>query len=258
MGFAIILGESVASQIIPAKAAFCGFMTGFLLLGACMVLDFDRGMQVSSARNVILPAEVVRPNEALSFSIVLTSFGLLSAAYLGSWALLTAVLSVVVIIAYHACVKKFDLVGNVFVGGFMALIFIFAGFAVGRPTWPLAIFVMMAFLASTGRAIMRNLAQVKDNSSSGARSEPANDGYGQAGKQSAASFLATVAVSVLPPLRGLVSIYFIPLAVICDVGFLLTAYSLLMSPTPHTAKRNANYVLLWMSFGLSAFVIGTI
>ena len=258
MGFAIILGEAVASQIIPAKAAFCGFMTGFLLLGACMVLDFDRGIHVSSARNGILPADVVRPNEALSFAIVLTSFGLLSAAYLGSWALLTAVLSVVVIIAYHACVKKFDLVGNVFVGGFMALIFIFAGFAVGRPTWPLAIFAIMAFLASTGRAIMRNLAQVKDNASSGARSEPANDGYGQAGKQSAASFLATVAVSVLPPLRGLVSIYFIPLAVICDVGFLLTAYSLLMSPTPHTAKRNANYVLLWMSFGLLAFVIGTI
>jgi 4-hydroxybenzoate polyprenyltransferase len=168
------------------------------------------------------------------------------------------VLSVVVIIAYHACAKKFDLVGDVFVGGFIALTFIFAGFAVGRLTWPLAIFAMMAFLASTGRAIMRNMAQVKDNAPSGTRSEPANDGCRQAGKQSAASFLASVAVSALPPLRGLVSIYFIPLAVICDIGFLLTAYSLLMSPTPHTAKRNANYVLLWMSFGLLAFVIGTI
>ena len=213
---------------------------------------------MSNTQNGILPTDVVRPNEALSFAIVLASFGLLSAAYLGTWALLTAGLCVVVIIAYHAWVKKLDLVGAVFVGGFMALIFIFAGFAVGRLTWPLAIFAMMAFLASMGRAIMRNLAQVKESSSSGARSEPANAGYGQAGKQSAASFLATVAVSVLPPLRGLVSIYFIPLAVICDVGFLLTAYSLLISPTPHTAKRNSKYVLLWMSFGLLAFVIGTI
>ncbi len=162
MGFAVILGEAVGSQTIPAKAAFCGFLTGFLLLGACMVLDFDRGIHMSSTQNGILPADAVRPNEALSFAIVLASFGLLSAAYLGSWALLTAVLCVVVIIAYHAWAKKLDLVGEVFVGGFMALIFIFAGFAVGRLTWPLAIFAMMAFLASTGRAIMRNLAQVKE------------------------------------------------------------------------------------------------
>jgi 4-hydroxybenzoate polyprenyltransferase len=258
MGFAVILGEAVGSQIIPAKAAFCGFLTGFLLLGACMVLDFDRGIHMSNTPNEILPADAVSPNEALSFAIVLTSFGLLSAAYLGTLALLTAVLCVVVIIAYHAWAKRLDLVGEVFVGGFMALIFIFAGVAVGRLTWPLAIFAMMAFLGSTGRAIMRNLAQVKESSSSGAKSEPANAGYGQAGKRSAASFLATVAVSVLPPLRGLVSIYFIPLAVICDIGFLLTAYSLLISPTPHTAKRNSKYVLLWMSFGLLAFVIGTI
>ncbi len=205
-----------------------------------------------------MAGDVLRLNEALSFAIVLCSLGLLSAAYLGILALLIAVLSVLVIIAYHAFMKKLDLVGDVFVGGFMGLMFILAGFAVGRPTWPLSIFAVMAFLASSGRAIMRNLERAQDNLSSGAGAEPAKYEYGQVGKQSAVSFLAVVAVSVLPPLRGLVSIYFIPLAVICDVGFLLTAYSLLMSPTPHTAKRNENYVLLWMSFGLLAFVIGTI
>jgi len=136
MGFAVILGEAVGSQIIPAKAAVCGFLTGFLLLGACMVLDFDREITVSNTQNAILPVDVLRLNEALSFAIVLASFGLLSAAYLGTGALLTAVLCVVVIIAYHAWVKKLDLVGEVFVGIFMALIFIFAGFAVGRLAWP--------------------------------------------------------------------------------------------------------------------------
>ena len=258
MGFAVILGEAVASQVVPAKAAFFGFLTGFLLLGACMVLDFESSIHVSSVPNGILPDDSLRANEVLPFAIVLASFGLLSAAYLGFWALLTAALSVAVIIVYHAYAKKLELVGDALVGGFIALIFIFAGFAVGRPTWPLTIFVMMAFLATMGRAIMKNLARVRDNSPSGSGSEPANQQYGEAGRQSAASFLATVAVSVLPPLRGLVSIYFIPLAVICDIGFLLTAYSLLMSPTSHTAKRNASYVLLWMSFGLLAFVIGTI
>ncbi|HUK51300.1 MAG TPA: UbiA family prenyltransferase, partial [Terriglobales bacterium] len=148
MGFAVILGEAIGSQIIPAKAAVCGFWTGFFLLGACMVLDFDRGITVSNTQNGILPVDVVRPNEALSCGIVLASFGLLSAAYLGAWALLTAALCVVVIIVYHTWLKKHDLVGEVFVGIFMALIFIFAGFAVGRLAWPLTIFAIMAFLAS--------------------------------------------------------------------------------------------------------------
>jgi len=258
MGFAVVFGEAIGSQIIPPKAAFCGFLTGFLLLGACMVLDFDRGIHVSNAQNRILPAGVIRPNEALSFAIVLASFGLLSAAYLGTTALLSAVLCVVVIIAYHTWVKKFDLVGEMFVGSFMALIFIFAGFAVRSLSWPLAIFIIMVFLASTGIATMSNLAQTRERAPSGPGSRSAHEGYRQAGKQSAVSFLATVAISVLPPLRGLVSIYFIPLAVICDAGFLLTAYSLFISPTSQTAKRNSKYVLLWMTFGLLAFVIGTI
>jgi 4-hydroxybenzoate polyprenyltransferase len=258
MGVAVVLGEAVASQTIPANAAFCGFMAGFLLLGACMILDFNQTISIDSISNGTLPANVVRSNEALSFATVLASFGLLSAASLGPWALVTAVLSVMMIFAYHGVAKKHDLHGIVFVGGFMAAMFIFAGFAVGGPTWPLATFAMIAFFASMGRAIMKNLAQAKVRAPSEAESEAANMRRDQAGKQSAASFLAAVAISILPPLRGIVSSYFIPLAVVCDVGFFLTAYSLWMSPTPHTIKRNVNYVLLWMGFGLLAFVIGTI
>jgi len=56
----------------------------------------------------------------------------------------------------------------------------------------------------------------------------------------------------------LVSINYLPLIVICDVGFLMTAYSMLTSPTPRNAKRNSKYVPVWLSFGLFAFVIGTI
>jgi 4-hydroxybenzoate polyprenyltransferase len=258
MGVAVVLCETIASQIVPANAAFCGFMTGFFLFGACVVLDFDRIVPADNTLDATLPANVVRPNEALSFAIVLVSFGLLSAASLGLGTILTAVLSVVMISAYRVFVKKRDLRGDVFVGGFVAAMFIFAGFAVGGPTWPLAAFAVMAFLACWGRAIMRNLGQAKVHARSEDGLEASKMRYDQAGKQSAACVLAAVAVSILPPLQGIVTSYFIPLAVVCDVGFFLTAYSLSMSPTPHTAKRNANYVLLWMGFGLLAFVIGTI
>jgi 4-hydroxybenzoate polyprenyltransferase len=259
MGFAVILGEAVASPIVSAQAAFWGFMTGFLLMGAFMVLNnIDRESKTESQPRRLLPVGDARPNEALSFAIILGSFGLLSAAYLGSSTLLIASLSVAIIITYHAKAKKHGLLGNAFVSANMAITFIFAGFAVGRLTWPLIIFTIMAFLSSMGRETMTSSANVLRDTSGRAESEASSEVYGQAGKQSAELFLAAVATSILPLVLGLVSSYYIPLVVICDVGFLLTSYSMMTSPTRRNVQRNKNYVLVWLSFGLLAFVIGTI
>jgi 4-hydroxybenzoate polyprenyltransferase len=260
IGFAVILGEAIASQILPARAVFCGFMTGFLLQGTHMVLNdsFDREIDVSSQRRGPLPDDVANPNGTLSFAIILASLGLLFAAYLGPWTLLTALLSVAMIIVYHVEVKKYGLVGNALAGTNVAIMFLYAGFAVGDLTLPLAIFAAMAFFSSMGRETMTNLANVSGDSSAGAKSEAASEGYAKVGKQSAVSFVAAVALSILPLLLGLVSSYYIPLVAICDTGFLLTAYSMMNSPTPRNAQRNRNYVLIWLSFGLLAFVIGTI
>jgi 4-hydroxybenzoate polyprenyltransferase len=259
MGFAVVLGEAIASPIIPAQAAFSGFMTGFLLLGTHMVLDdLDREINSDNQPTRIRPVGVVKRNEGFSFAIVLASFGLLFAAYLGLSTLLIALLSAVVIFVHHAKTRKPDVLGNAFVGANTAIIFIYAGFAVGSLTRMLAIFVAMAFLSSMGREAMKNLAQSLKDSSVRAVSVTASNRYTEAGKQSALLFVATVMLSVVPLVLRLVSINYIPLIAICDVGFLLTAYSMMTSPTPRNAKRNENYVLVWLSFGLFAFVIGTI
>jgi 4-hydroxybenzoate polyprenyltransferase len=256
LGFAVILGEMVASPTITVAAAFCGFLTGLLLLGANMVLNgFKRDVDASNHPERVLPADLVKPNELLSFAIVLASFGILFAAYLGLDTLLIATLSVVVIAAYHAKLKKHGLVGHAFAGGFVALIFLYSGFANGMPTSLFLVFVVMAFLAITGREIMKSLAS--DNSAAGSKQEVVGD-FAQAGKRCAISCLSVVVVSMVPLILGLVSSYYLPLIVICDVGFLLTSYSMKTTPTPRNAKRNENYVLVWISFGLLAFVIGAL
>ena len=259
MGFAVVLGETIASPTVPAQAAFWGFMTGFLLLSVHMVLNaLDCGTDTGSQQRRILRTDVVRPKEAFSFAIVLASFGLLSAANLGLFTLMIALLSVVIIVAYHVKLKKHGLLGNAFVGANMAIIFIFAGFAVGKLTWPLAIFAMMVFLVSMARENMKNLAKTLSDSSIGAKLEPVSVRYAETGKQSALLFLGAVVLSVLPLVLGLVSNYYIPLVAICDIGFLLTAYSMIAGPTPRNAERNENYVLVWLSFGLLALILGTI
>jgi geranylgeranylglycerol-phosphate geranylgeranyltransferase len=250
MGFAVVLGETVASRIVTAQAALWGFMTGFLLMGAYMVLsDNDQASITSNQASRTAPTRA-----AIPFAIVLASLGLLSATYLGLSALIVALVSTLIMMTYHAGVKENRLLGNVFIGTNTAITFIFAGFAVGNLTWPLAIFASMAFLVSMGRETAKGL----NDSFSGAQSEAVSVEIAETGKQTALLFFAAVVLSIMPLILGLVSDYYIPLVLICDIGFLLTAYSMITSPTPRNAKRNEKYVLLWLSFGLLAFVMGTI
>jgi geranylgeranylglycerol-phosphate geranylgeranyltransferase len=83
-------------------------------------------------------------------------------------------------------------------------------------------------------------------------------GNDYAAKEGAAFFLLAVGLSALPLALRMVSPYYVPLVIICDIGFLLTSYSIVTNPTPRNAKRNKKYVLIWMTFGLLAFVVGTL
>ena len=259
IGFAVIVGEFISSAVVPARAAFYGFMAGFLLLAASMVLNdyFDREIDAINEPNRPLPSGIVKTPQALSLALILGSLGMLSAASTGPTTLIVAIFSLLIMIAYNARIKKTGLLGNVFVSMNVAIPFIYGGFAVAKPTWALAIFALLAFLSSVGREIVKGIADVPGDTSRGVRSVAAIKGNSVAAKYGAVFFLLAVALSAVPPLLGLVTYFYIPLVAVCDIGFLLTTYSVLSNPTPRSAKRNKKYVLLWMTFGLLAFLMGT-
>jgi len=263
IGFAVIVGEFISSQVtgvVTARSAFYGFAAGFLLLAASMILNdyFDRDIDAINEPSRPLPSGSVTSTEALSFALILASLGLLSAARTGLPTLLIAVFSLVIMISYNARIKKTGLLGNAFVSLNVAIPFIYGGFAVAKPTPALGIFSLLAFLSSVGREIVKGIADVAGDTSRGVKSIAATKGNSTAAKYGAAFFLCAVALSVLPLLLGLVSYLYVPLVVICDLGFLLTTYSILSNSSPRSAKRNKKYVLVWMTFGLLAFLMGTL
>jgi geranylgeranylglycerol-phosphate geranylgeranyltransferase len=259
IGFAVIVGEFVSSRVVPARAAFYGFMAGFLLVATSMILNdyFDREIDAVNEPNVARPSGVVRTRQALSIALVLGSLGLLSAASTGVVTLLVAILGLVIVISYCAKVKKMGLLGNVFVGVNAAIPFIYGGFAVASLTWALLILALLAFLSSVGREIVKGITDVPGDTSRGVKSVAATRGNLVAARYGAAFFVCAVAFSAFPLLLGLVTYLYMPLVAICDIGFLLTAYSILASPSPRSARRNQKYVLLWMVFGSLAFLVGT-
>ncbi len=260
IGFAVIVGEIISSVIVPSRAVFYGFLAGFFLLAASMVVNdyFDREIDLINEPKRPLPSGVVGTTEALSFAAILGSLGLLSASKTGIPTLMIALLSLVIMISYNAKVKKTGLLGNVLVSTNVAIPFVYGGFAVASLNWSLAIFALLAFLSSVGREIVKGIVDVPGDKSRGVRSIAVTKGNAIAGKYGATLFLASVALSALPLLFGLVTYYYIPLVVICDIGFVLTACSILINPSPGNAKRSKKYVLLWMTFGLLAFVLGSL
>lgn len=260
IGFAVIVGEIISSAIVSARAAYYGFMAGFLLLATSMVVNdyFDLEIDSINEPKRPLPSGLVSTKEALSFAAILGALGLLSASKTGFPTLLIALLSLVIMISYNARMKKTGLLGNVLVSTNVAIPFVYGGFAVASLNWSLVIFALLAFLSNIGREIVKGIVDVPGDTFRGVRSIAVTKGNTVAGKDAAALFLTAVALSALPLLFGLVTYYYIPLVVICDIGFVLTAYSILSNPSPGNAKRSKKYVLLWMTFGLLAFVVGSL
>jgi geranylgeranylglycerol-phosphate geranylgeranyltransferase len=263
IGIAVVVGEIIASpEVFYGDLALYGFLTGFLLLAAGMVLNdyFDREIDAINDPQRPLPSGVVRPTEAISCAIILASLGLLFAAKSErpTWTLLIAIASVAIMISYNAKAKKSGLIGNALVSTNMAIPFVYGGFAVASPTWSLGIFATLAFLSSLGREIIKGIADVSGDAAKGVRSVAATKGNSFAAREGAALFIGAVALSGLPLILNLVSKYYVPLVAICDVGFILTAYSMSTDPSPRNAERNKKFVLIWMTFGLLAFVIGTL
>ena len=259
IGFAVIVGEIISSSTLPARAVFYGFTAGFFLLAASMVVNdyFDREIDLINEPKRPLPSGVVSAKEALSFAAILGSLGLLSASNTGTPTLVLALLSLVIMMSYNARLKKTGLLGNILVSTNVAIPFVYGGFAVASLNWSLGIFALLAFLSSVGREIVKGIVDVAGDTSRGVRSIAVTRGNVVAAKYGAALFLAAVALSAVPLLFGLVTYYYIPLVAICDIGFVLTAYSILSNASPRNAKRNKKYVLLWMTFGLLAFVVGS-
>jgi len=261
IGFSVIVGEIIAATpFFSGQAALYGFLTGFLLLAASMVLNdySDRDVDAINEPERPIPSGSVKPTQAMSFSVILCALGFLSASQTGVWTLIVAALSMVVAVAYNFKFKKTGLPGNALVSANVALPFIYGGLVVGRQTSLLLIFATLAFFSSMGREVVKGIVDVTGDAAKGIQSVAVKMGNAYAAKQGASLFLIAVALSVVPIALSVVSNYYIPLVIISDIGFALTSYSIVTNPSARNAKRNKKYALLWMLFGLLAFVFGAL
>ena len=269
MGFATLLGAiiTVGFRVNPFLV-FLGFVTAFTLTGSSMALNdyFDRFVDLVNEPTRPIPRGTIKPREALGFAFFLAFLGLFSASItsltvksLGFLVLVVAFLAYGLSAYYNVKGKKYGFLGNLMVSGCVAVPFLYGAFMVGFfPKPVLLVFAFLAFLSNTGREIIKGIADVEGDKLRNVQTLAIKLNPKKASYVASVFYVLAVCLSFLPPMFGMVSLWYIPFVVVACAGFLFTAFYTVKNPSAKNAKKMKKLSLLWMGFGLTAFLVGSI
>ncbi|MGB9958927.1 MAG: geranylgeranylglycerol-phosphate geranylgeranyltransferase [Candidatus Bathyarchaeales archaeon] len=267
MGFAVLVGAALASSnalVNVWQNLIYGFSTGFLLAAASMVINdyYDREIDAVNEPTRPIPSGLIKPEEALVFAFSLTLSGLVT-AFLTNTAVIscfvTALFFWLISAAYVTIGKKTGLFGNFLVSACVSAPFVYGSLAVANAVKPnIWIFVSMVFLSNTGREITKGIVDVQGDKTRNVKTLAVRYGEKKAAVAAAAFYLFAVAITPLPPLLNLVSVWFIPLVIITDVGLVASSLMLLKDYSRENAKKVKNQVLAFFFIGLLTFLVGSL
>ncbi len=263
MGFAVAVGAALTS---PQDSNFLwqslmyGFITGFTLTGASMAINdyYDRHIDAINEPSRPIPSGAIKPIEALVTASLLSAVGFVAASLTSIGSLALAVTAWIVFAAYTTVGKRSGLPGNFLVSICVAIPFIYGSYAVANTVeLNVLIFAAMAFLSNTGREITKGIADVKGDETRNVKTIAVRFGERTAAVAASAFYVSAVMLTPLPWVLDLVSLWFIPLVAVTDLGLLASSLMLLRDHSRDSARKIKKIVLIWFIFGLLAFVAGT-
>jgi len=267
MGFAVLVGALLAtSQSLQANwlSLVFGFFTGFMLCAAAMTINdyYDRGIDAVNEPMRPIPSGLIGANTALAFVFLLTAVGLVFAYFSNVSSLLcllVAVASWIITVSYVTIGKRSGLPGNFLVSTCVAIPFIFGSIAITNGLQlNVLLFALMAFLSNTGREITKGIVDVKGDSAEGVKTLAVRYGEKKAAVAAAFFYVCAVALTPIPLLFGLVSLWFVPFVLVTDFGLIGCSVLLLRDYSRENSRKIKKLVLLWFIIGLLAYVFGSI
>jgi geranylgeranylglycerol-phosphate geranylgeranyltransferase len=263
MGFAAVTGAALTG--LNSFNGFwpkliLSFITGFMLTAASMAINdyYDREIDAVNEPKRPIPSKLIKPEEALAISFFVTVVGLSAALLTSTWCLLTAVIAWSIFVVYTTIGKRSGLPGNFLVSACVAIPFMYGSLAVtGFVKLHVLVFASIAFLSNTGREITKGIADVQGDRLQNVKTLAVRYGEKTAAIGAVFFYLFAVFLSPIPWMAGLVSVWFIPLVAVTDLGLVASSFMLLGNSSRESAKRIKKTVLLWFIFGLLAFVVGT-
>jgi len=268
MGFAVIVGATLASPNALNtlwQNLIYGFITGFMLTAASMAINdyYDRKIDAVNEPNRPIPSGLIKPSEALTFSLILSITGF-AVAYLTNiiypLCLATALVAWAVFVVYTTVGKRSGLPGNFLVSACVAIPFIYGSIAIANEVKPnVLIFASIAFLSITGREVTKGIVDVQGDRMQNVKTVAVRYGEKTAAVIATLFYLSAVSLSPIPCfLPNPVSFWYIPFVAVTDFGLVASSFMLLNDYSRENAKKVKNIALLWLFFGLLAFFVGAL
>jgi geranylgeranylglycerol-phosphate geranylgeranyltransferase len=266
MGSAVLVGAVLVRDYEQAVLGWnlaYGFLTGFLLTAASMVINdyYDRQIDAVNEPDRPIPSGLVKPRSALMLALSLTFAGF-AAAYLSNTSnglcLFAAVVAWSIFVLYTTVGKRSGLPGNFLVSFCVAIPFIYGSVAATqRLELNILLFASMAFLSNTGREITKGIVDIEGDSEHGVKTLAVRFCEKNAAVVAVGFYVAAVVLSPLPWFLRLVSSWFLLPVVVTDFGLMLSSFMLLRDCSRENARKVKKVVLVSFVFGLLAFVLGT-
>jgi geranylgeranylglycerol-phosphate geranylgeranyltransferase len=245
----ICVGVNELSDFVAQIALSMAVVVSFTAAGNSLNDYYDREVDKVAHPERPIPSGVISPGAARAVAIGLFAAALVLGLFVNWQSVIIVVVSVAIIVGYERSLKAEGLAGNLAISWLTGALFLFGGAAVGKLelAWILA---ALAFLATLGREIVKDIQDLEGDKGS-RRTLPMRVGVRNAGFAGSTAFFGAVALSPLPYLLKLLSIWYVPVVAAADGIFIYCA--LIHFQDPGKGQKVAK---LGMLVALLAFFLG--
>ncbi|MDZ4121062.1 MAG: UbiA family prenyltransferase, partial [Candidatus Cloacimonadaceae bacterium] len=232
-GICVIMGQIFAlSGFAPWKHGISAFLSVVMISASILVMNdyFDYESDKINAPKRPIPANLVKPIEALVFALILLFCGLLLSYMIGIYIFVIAMGLAVIGFLYNRFFKRTGLAGNIMVSFSVGMTFIYGGASVCSPFHPtVLLFALMVALIDLGEEIAADAMDIDGDLLIKSRSLAIKHGKSTALLISSLIFSMVIILSILPFIFGwFATIYLLPI-LIMDLSIIYSTLRLLQS-----------------------------
>jgi geranylgeranylglycerol-phosphate geranylgeranyltransferase len=256
-GVCVVLGQLFAlDEFASVIITIFGFASVFFISASILVLNdyFDVETDKINAPHRPIPSNLVSPNEALFFSVLLLTSGLLLSYFISLTVLFISVLLSIIGFIYNRYLKKSGLPGNLLVSFSVGMTFIYGGASVGLPfSNTVMFFALIAGLIDLGEEIAADSMDEKGDRLINSKSIAIKFGKSTALKISGAIFFVVILLSFMPFIfNWFLLIYLVPIGIMnLSIGY--NAFLLIKSKNDE-GRKFIRWIYLGATFGLVVFL----
>ena len=256
-GVCVVMGQLLAlGKFAHVLQIIFGFLSVFFISASILVLNdyFDVETDIINSPQRPIPSNIVAPSEALFFSIILLSLGLILSHLIGAATLFCSIILFIIGFFYDWKFKKNGFLGNIMVSLSVGTTFIYGGISVGLPFNKIIWFMgAIVALIDLGEEIAADSMDMQGDVLINSKSLAIKFGKQVALKISAYIFFSIILLTSLPFIMNWFSIvYLVPIAI---MDFII-AYSSLKLLRSHNeeGRKYIRWIYLGGLLGMLMFL----